>query len=283
MNYQNTNVNNAMKKILLLLCFISNTVFAQKSNNFESVNYQKCKIINDTLVYSEGTNTNDYYVAKANPDFDLQYRYIAFAEYSDSKSDKRDAIILRHWSTPLRIYIDKSIDDKIKKKFRLYIKQFSKYNIIDIKIVNDIKLSNYIVKTTDEKIEIKNATKDAYPFYEGITYSFTSDTNNKFIFGSLLININQVKDKELQFKKLKQYFYLSLGNFIGQYDLPQNSMLSIYYQTNEEINDFDLKILKHHYYFYNKNTIDVSIYNKIQDKLRENKYLKENVKIKINL
>ena len=272
-----------MKKIFVLLFFISNTVFAQTSSNFESVNYQKCKIINDTLVYTEGTKINDYYVAKANSDFDFQYKYVAFAESFDSKTDKYEAIILKHWSAPLRIYLDKSIDDKIKKKFRLYIKQFSKYNIIDMKIVNDIKLSNYIVKTTDVKIEIKNATKDAYPFYEGITYSFTSDANNKFIFGSLLLNTNQVKDKEIQFKKLKQYFYLSLGNFIGQHDLPQDSMLSIGYKTNEIISDFDLKILKHHYYFFNKNAIDVSVYNKIQDKLRENKYLKENVKIKINL
>ena len=272
-----------MKKIFILLCFISSAGFAQKSNNVQLVNYQKCEIINDTLIYSEGTKINNYYVAKADPEFDVEYKYAAFAEYSDYKSDKLDAIILKHWSSPLRIYIDQSIDKKIKKKFKLYIKQFSKYKIIDMKIVNAIKLSNYIVKTTDEKLEIKKATKRAYPFYEGITYSFTSDLNNKFIFGNLLINTNQVKDKELQFQKLKQYFYLSLGNFIGQFDLPQDSMLSIDYKTNEIISDFDLKILKHHYYFYNKNTIDVSIYNKIQAKLRENKYLKENLKIKINL
>ena len=172
-----------MKKIFVLLCFITNTVLAQTASNFESVNYQKCKIIDDTLVYSEGTKSNEYYVAKTSLDFDLEYKYAAFAEYSDSKSDNYESVILKHWSAPLRIYIDKAIDNKIKKKFRHYIKQFSKYKVIDMKIVNDIKVSNYTVKTTDVKLEIKKATKKAYPFYEGISYNFISDENNKFIFG----------------------------------------------------------------------------------------------------
>ena len=271
-----------MKKIFLLFWFLSNSVIAQTQSS-ALINFKNAKIVNDSLTYSDGIPFNEFNAVKTNLDFDLEYKFATFAEIFDNKNDKTETLYLKHWSSPINIYIDESIDKKIKTKLVDYIKQLSKLKIIEINVVTKKAPYNYIIETTNEKLEMKNSTKMAYPFYEGVSYKMNEDKNCKTLLCRLQINKNQVVDEELQFRKLKQYLFLTLGNFVAQFDLPSDSMLSIDYKTADKICDFDVAILTHHYNFYNKNKINVTTYTQIQSKLREDKNLKDGTKVKIKI
>ena len=69
------------------------------------------------------------------------------------------------------------------------------------------------------------------------------------MFGGIIeINEEVFENRELTLRKLKQMFFFSLCIFRANKTAPEDSLLSYEYMHEELMSEFDLKILKTHYY-----------------------------------
>lgn len=254
------------KKIILisLLFYYQNTASQtdlildfKKKKKYTSIKLSENKskdyiIINNDTLFNRDHNLKIDNLEKFcdcfnNKEFNIQYSSAVQFHLPKNKQ----VVETKQWNSQIIVFVDKSIDKTVKKKFVAFFKQINDIENFKISFTKSKKESNYLIKVSDSTISnFKSDTKEYNELspYSKVTYNLTTDKNNKFYGGTLLIDKTILKDKDLTLKKLKQMFYMSLGPFANRESMPIESLLNPNYVESEIITDFDLKVLKTHYY-----------------------------------
>lgn len=243
---------------LILAIFFCLVLFSSSQENkahFNIVNYNNelprilnCKLINnDTLV--------------------RLYKNVVF---NNANCGVYDPVIAKQWNSTIKVYIDKSLPKKDRKAFIKFYKQLNVLEHLKIEFVKDIEKSNYLITSTKEDLLTKTGLtdKDETYIYSHVDYSAFNDANSKFYGCKMEININAIIDKTLIIKKLKQLFFISLGQFVGDKSIKSNSLISYNYANNEQISQSDLQLLQLHYLQLHNKPISCSSFSKIIDNLK---------------
>ncbi|MBT8245190.1 MAG: hypothetical protein HKP48_04910 [Winogradskyella sp.] len=175
------------------------------------------------------------------------YQILAFTH----KRKRHDDNSINQWNSNVVVYFDKFFEKKTIDKFKLFFKPLNKIKNLHVSYTKKIKDANYHI--LNSKNTIKNYENNDSIYSESFltskaTYKLVNDNNNKYYSGKLLIDVDSLKDKSLILKKMKQLFFISLGQFQTNYFLGTKSLTSINYIETNRINSFDLMLLKLHYF-----------------------------------
>ena len=151
------------------------------------------------------------------------------------------------------------LDNLKLKKNNIVIRQNKNFEIISIDI-EDLVLS----KKTNEII-----TNDCLDSLHHITYRLITDNSYKNIGGVLKINTDLFESIKEQKKSLRQFFFLSLGQFsLRDEKKEENSIMTKYYEFSNELSSYDKILLTTHYNYYNKFPLTFEEFNFIQRKIK---------------
>lgn len=157
----------------------------------------------------------------------------------------------RQWNSEILVYIDKSIPKKTRTAFKSFFSQIDSVENFKISFSKSINQANYLIKVSDTTIPNYKSKKHDYdenhPISKGI-YKALIDSNDKLYTCATYIDKSILKNKELSLRKLKQLFFLSLGQFTYRKSLPKESLLNPDYKESEKVSEFDINLLKLHYY-----------------------------------
>ena len=171
----------------------------------------------------------------------------AVFHYASNKDKKQKSY---QWNCDIDVYVDSAIPKKIKKDFIKFYSSLNHINNLKINFVNDVEESNYIIKLSDTLISNykmgRHKNPELHPLSK-IAYNMLADDNKKFLGGIAKIDLDHLSDKSLLLQKLKQMFFISLGQFIVNETFHETSLLSPNYKNNETISNEDLDLLKIHY------------------------------------
>ena len=241
-----------MRKIyLLLLIFVSSNLLSQSS--YDSIIQPRKEFLiteNDATIIENTSNQN------VNLDFLCDQklaRKFTYSVFRHSNENSKTIHYLKQWNTPIIIYFDKRIPKEVINKFRSFFSELNTINNLKIYYTTNIEKANYQIKTSNHKITkyTKNVkfTSDKEKinyFLYNATYQLQTDYNMKFYAGVIYINIDEFSN-DLLLKKLKQLFYISLGNLTTSYSSKENSLLSLKYIDNPTISDNDFNFIKAFY------------------------------------
>lgn len=202
---------------------------------------------NDSLQLVNGIHPDEYNLVYLKKEDRYQYYRHVFTKYNKETGNYDE---MSHWAVPIKIYLDKNIDQDVKDDFIRFVKFLPRIERLDITFVNQKKESNYFIHATNMKID-----PFEMDFYKGITYSLLTDSSKKFYSGQLTFNTGQLKDTETLKTRLKQFFFSSLGAFCILPELDKTSILSEKYQPVRVISKSDSILLQSHYGMYNQNPI----------------------------
>lgn len=270
-------------RVLLIITSVSS--YSQFENNDSYKKFQKVDLTNDKIVFLDnGILPNEYTVfhTKSEASFVTKYKFLVFG-IKNNFSNYKSPLKAKFWVTPIRVFVDDQIDKKVRLEISNFIKTFPKIRNLQIELVSTKEKSNYYINTNDSKRYVKIDNNNEYQsqeFFNGINFEMISDGNGNFYSGSLFYNTEQIINKEIQIKKLKQFFISSLGTFIISTFIGKESLFSEQYENKSVISDFDLKILQYHYDYLNRNEINNIIFDKIQTQLNN---LPENNTYKIKI
>ncbi len=183
-----------------------------------------------------------------------------------------DPVITMQWKSRIIIYLDKSIPKKIRKNFIGFFQQINDIENLNIEFTRNIEKANYLIKNTSEDLLTKMNLydkEDSYPLSH-VYYNLLSDNNSKFFGGTLSINLDAITDKSLILPKLKQLFFISLGQFVIDRNVEKNSLLRIGYENTTQISKKDLTLLKLHYIQLHDKPLSCLSYSKFITKLKLN-------------
>ncbi|WP_178985520.1 hypothetical protein [Winogradskyella helgolandensis] len=206
---------------------------------------------NDTLVSlgNELTNAELKMFCKCYTNDSLvnKYREAVFRMAMDNGKYRKS----NQWNSDINIFIDKSIPRKVRKKFTEFYKPLTSINNLNLNFVSQVSEANYIIKESETLIENfeSNITKygENHPLSKG-EYKVITDKNHKFYGATLTVSIRELEDKTLIVPKLKQLFFLSLGQFIINKTFPDTSLVSTLYNNSKIISEADLNLLNMHYF-----------------------------------
>jgi len=174
------------------------------------------------------------------------------------------------WKSKIVIYLDKSLPKKIRKDFITFFQQINDIENLDIEFTRNKEKANYLIKDTSEDLLAKTDLydkKESYPLSH-VYYDLLNDTNSKFFGGTLSINLDAIKDKKLILPKLKQLFFISLGQFVIDRNVEKSSLLRIGYENTNQILEKDLSLLKLHYIQIHETPLSCLSYSKFISKLK---------------
>ena len=258
----------------------------EKNTNFiKTYNHQEIKTLkkhlvtyNDSLVKqnkeskpylfrnsSTLARSNNYCDYIKNDSIIKLYKDIVF---NNSNCGFYTPVYTQQWKNKIIVYVDKSIPKKTRKDFRRFFEQLNTIEHLQIDFTKNKEKANYLIKDTSKDLlaGMDLYTKnESYP-YSHVTYNLLTDTNSKLFGGTLLINSAALKDKTLLLPKLKQLFYISLGQFTIDRNVKKNSLLSYNYYNKDTISKTDILLLKLHY---------IKLHNKPMSCIGYNKFIKE--------
>lgn len=177
----------------------------------------------------------------------------------------------KQWISDIIVYVDKTIPRKTRKEFENFYKAIGAINNLSINFNKKKSKSNYFITTTSENLSkpIDSINiNESYP-YNHITYNLFGDNNFKFYSCILRINLNLIDDKTLIIKKLKQLFFISLGQFTIDKDVKTNSLLSYDYKNPNNISNEDLLLLKLHYLKIHDTPLNCFFYSKFIEDIQK--------------
>ncbi|WP_179349180.1 hypothetical protein [Winogradskyella pacifica] len=182
--------------------------------------------------------TNDTIIKK--------YKEAVF-QYSWSRNKK---LKIRQWNAEIKVYFDSAIPKDVKKEFIAFYKPLNEVKNLKIDFVKNKDASNYVIKTSDTIISQFGADesdyKETHPL-KRISYNIATDNTYKFYSAITLIDLNRLEDKSLLLQKLKQVFFISLGQFVVNERADETSLLSTRYKNSSTISKMDITLLKMHY------------------------------------
>lgn len=201
------------------------------------------------VIVKEKTVINQHYLDYQN-DYKTHYRYMTTVfYYTDSKSNH--TYYTKQWHSPIIIYLDKKIDNELRKSFIAFLTNYKNINNLEIAITKNIDKANYLIRPSNAAFKAKTYSfkneidKSNFVFNNG-NYTIIPG-GNQSIKGCIL-ELNTDKNSELVKKNLNQLFFLSLGRFfVIPYDTNETSFVSQNYQAQNTLSELDLKILKIHY------------------------------------
>ena len=189
--------------------------------------------------------------------------------FNFSNESSKTVYYLKQWNTPIVVLFDKKIPTEVTSKFKLFFKQLSTVKNLSIKYTSKIEDANYLIKITDDKInkhinkvKFKSKEEKTNHFLYNATYSIQTDGNDKLYSAILKINKKEFNDTVL-LKKLKQLFFISLGNFKVFPLNKKNSLLDFNYHNNAIISEDDLNFIKHLYSINYQQKINGTTFNKL--------------------
>lgn len=181
-----------------------------------------------------------------------------------------DPVLTKQWNSKLIVYLDKSIPVWVKKDFIKFYKDLKDINNLKIEFTKNKEKANYLISTTEEDLLAKMDISDkdeTYP-YSHVYYSLLTDDNSNFYGCKTEINLKAINDKSLILPKLKQLFFISLGQFTTDKKVENNSLLSYSYNNSSDISQKDLKLLKLHYLQIHDKPLSCSTYGKFINNLK---------------
>ena len=198
-----------------------------------------------------------------------QYKDVVF---NNANCGVYDPVITKQWNSKIIVYIDNTIPRYIKKEFINFYKTLNDVNNLKIAFTKNKEKANYLITTTHEDLlkKMDITDKDESYTYSHITYDLFTDNNSKFYGGKLKINIDAINDKNLILPKLKQLFFISLGQFTGDKSIAQNSLISFSYDNANKLSENDLQLLKLHYLEIHDKPLSCLSYGKFINKLKSN-------------
>jgi len=178
---------------------------------------------------------------------DLSYltRYGNSIQFVTSKNKGKP--FAEQWNSKIIYYLDRRIPRKVRKDFKIFTDQFIGIDNLVISSTKKYKNSNLYITTT-KQTEVKDSLFNSDSPYSLIKAEMFRDKNYKMFGGIIEINEEVFENRELTLRKLKQMFFFSLGIFRANKTAPEDSLLSYEYMHEELMSEFDLKILKTHYY-----------------------------------
>ncbi|WP_035677797.1 hypothetical protein [Flavobacterium limnosediminis] len=262
-----------MKQILLLFFLIPVNILVAQKRELDNMLYQNYKYENDSLVLLDGIPSDEFSLVNIRKEFIYDYYCQAF-----TKLDNGDYSKLKHWSVPIKIYLDKSIDKTIREDFTQFVKFLPKIERLSVSIVSNKNDANYYVGPVTKHIAAYDDD-----FYTGITFSLLTDSSDKFYGGKLIFNPKQLKNDTDIKTKLRQYFFASLGSFGFWDEFEENSLLSKDYVNTRTISKYDYTFLYRHYTLYNKNPIGNPELNKLLEKIHTTTFTNVNGRLNLKL
>ena len=228
----------------------------------------------DSLVLTGGVDAREYFFPVA--DLKTIYDYELLAIIDDPKSTPRQP--LRHWIVPIKVYLDPKLDSSLKKDFAAFVSIFPAVENLSIEVVTKRENANYMISYTDENLKPQPSDST----YLGITYSLMTDLSYKIYGGSLIINPKQIPDIKEQIRKLRIFFFNSLGQFCI---LPsrENILFSSKYSPVPFFSEKDATLLRFHYNFINRHPVTSTTFEELFRAYRKLNDLPDGGKVKITL
>lgn len=261
-----------MKRILMAFLLIS-SVFCNAQEKPVDLFYQDFAIKNDSLLLTGGVDPLEFQLGNAPNDLLQEYKRHVFTVDENKNYTKA-----RHWSVPIKIFIDKSIAKDIREEFAQFIIFLPKIERLSVSLVSSLKDANYFVTTSDKTIDPFDQD-----FYKGITYSLINDFSGKFYCARLFCNPVQMKDNKVTLIRLKQFFFASLGNFCIRMHLNGDSLLGEDYINARTISRYDYAMLRYHYSLYNKNAVGYEELKQLQQQLNTSTFTNSNGRFTLKL
>lgn len=271
MNFKRIFINLDMQRILIsllaLFCFqfiVSQTNheldFKKKKNyvSIKNLRNQEKKHFKDYLILDNDTLVNletkikiknvDKFCKYFNNDKAITTLSSAIQYYLPKNSRVAKS---RQWNSEILVYIDKSIPKTTRKAFKSFFSQIDSIENFKISFSKSISKANYLIKVSDTIIPNYKSKKreydDNYPISKGV-YKALIDSNDKIYTCATYIDKSIIKNKKLSLKKLKQLFFFSLGQFTYRKSFPKESLLNLDYKESKKVSEFDINLLKLHYY-----------------------------------
>jgi hypothetical protein len=214
----------------------------------------KDKIVlpNDTLVYLKEPVTEeelDYY-CKCFKKESILLEYFQSAFTKERKGYSSNAV--SQWNSKITVHLASDIPKSVKDGFKSFLKEFSGIKNLVIDFSKNPSQSNYHIlgsKNALKQYENDEGDLDINYAYSGVTYNLISDNNNKFYSGRLRLDLQAIPSEELLLKKIKQFFFLSLGNFRATHNESSNGrLINVNYDNSNKLHQIDLDLLKLHYF-----------------------------------
>ncbi|CAM3622648.1 hypothetical protein FSS13T_18260 [Flavobacterium saliperosum S13] len=262
-----------MKLFLFALLLLYAGSLNAQHHNSENRLYQDYAFTDDSLVMSGGVNPKEFSLLNLKKEFHYDYYRHIFTRVSSGDYSKT-----KHWSVPIKIYLDSKIPKDVQDDFIQFVTFLPKIEKLTISFVRNKKESNFYIYPVTEKLD-----DFELDFYKGITFSLLTDESNKFYGGRILFNPNQLKDNTVLKTKLRQFFFASLGNFCIRNELGTDSLLSENYQWSRTISNYDYTILRFHYGLYNKNAIGYPELKKLLQKIQSTTFTNTSGKFTLTL
>jgi hypothetical protein len=269
-----------MKKNFHLIISILFTTCIFCQTNYDEIITSRKNILKtkDTTLYIKNTDKTDLtFLCKNNYKEEKIFSTYNYSVFQYSRKVKNKFLYINQWNTHIIVFFDKEISKNLIKRFKLYFNQLKNIKNLKISYTKDIENANYYFKVTNEKVSgfgkkykfKKGFKKDIHPFYN-MTYKLLTDKNNKFYSCITQINRQELQNNTLAFKKIKQLFYLSLGNFVIKKYGIDYSLISLKYSDEETISEHDLDFLKIHYGKIYEQKVDLKTFEKLKKIANEN-------------
>tara|TARA_R110002049_G_scaffold82223_12_gene209337 strand:- start:2689 stop:3564 length:876 start_codon:yes stop_codon:yes gene_type:complete len=252
------------KNILYLLLFMSLAIFSQNNKQIRLIKledykkkYPNKKINLNTLFYR--IHNNDTLVE----DNDKRYLNAKSVEYEPKDSlfleVYKDIVYQKHqissnknqhmklWKEPLKIYFAPSLNQFYRNKIEDAANNLSQnIDSLDIKFVNNINASNYIIYQLDEN----NSKKYSEDIINNNYVNYYIKWNRSRIYDAKLeLNLNKYRNvsRDVIANFLLVNFYKTLGQFHNTSKVQCESVFSTCNSNEKQLTDFDFEIIRYQY------------------------------------
>ena len=155
---------------------------------------------------------------------------------------------MKYWQDDIKLYFDKSVNKKYKKKLLKFAKKLSlEIDSLNIYEVDEREISNFFIYEVNKNYKYRFDPKINNS--DGSGYYIYWDGQQRLYNCNLELNSLILFNEKLLYYHLKQDFFKALGQFYRTEKLDCESMLSKCYNGSDDISLIDLEILKYHYSF----------------------------------
>ncbi|WP_299065284.1 hypothetical protein [uncultured Polaribacter sp.] len=172
------------------------------------------------------------------------YKDIVYQKYQISSVKNQR---MKLWKEPLKIYFAPSLNQFYRNKIEDAANNLSQnIDSLEIRFVNNINASNYIIYQLDEN----NSKKYSDDINNNEYVNYYIKWNRSRIYDAKLeLNLNKYKNvnREVNANFLLVNFYKTLGQFHNTSKVSCESVFSTCNSNKKELTDFDFEIIKYQY------------------------------------
>ncbi|MTE25519.1 hypothetical protein [Winogradskyella ouciana] len=165
----------------------------------------------------------------------------------------------RQWNSEVITYLDKRIPRNIRKEFMNFFRQLDSINNFNMSFSNSLNKANYIIKFSDTVVPNLKTKKKKYnenhPLSKG-NYRVLVDNDDKIYGCYMYVDRSLLDNEDLLLKKLKQLYFMSLGQFTYRKNISKKSLLNPEYIDTSKLSNYDKNLLSTHYYKIYPKTFD---------------------------